>query len=117
MRVVLLASVLVAVTACASGPEALPPAQRLGNPVDEARTALARGDSTLLAVGDAPVEFPGTPEGFVSDAEPGYRMISAQSLGLSEREWVAQRDSLRVYAAAYNRLVLEARQGPVPAAP
>ena len=118
MRAVLLASVLVtAFTACASGPEPLPPAQRLGNPGDEARAALARGDSTLLAVGDAPVEFPGTPEGFASETEPRYRMISEQSLGLSAPQWAAQRDSLRVYAAAYNRLVWEARAGTPPVAP
>jgi hypothetical protein len=111
VRIVLLASVLAVAVACGPVTGSRTPAQVLGNPIDDARAALARGDSLLLALEDASLEFPGMPEEFSPDSEKGYRMISARSLVVSRSEWAAQRDSLRVYAAAYNRLVSEAGSG------
>ena len=105
------AALLLSLSACVSGPEAVPPAERLGNPVVDARAALASGDSSLLAIQDRQVEFPGTDSTFVEAAERRHRLFSRRTLGLSADGWTAHRDSLRVYAAVYNHLVLEARGG------
>lgn len=117
VRIVLLASVVAVSVACGPVPESRTPAQALGNPIDDARAALARGDSSLIALGHASLEFPGMPEEFSPDSEHGYRMISSSSLVVSESEWESQRDSLRVYAAAYNRLVSEVRSDSASGAP
>ena len=110
MRSYALPAVLMfGLAACTSGPEARPPAERLVNPVVDARAALASGDSSLLAIQDGGLEFPGTDSTFVENSERRHRMFSRRTLGLSANGWAAQRDSLRVYAAAYNHLVLEAR--------
>jgi hypothetical protein len=105
----LVSLLLVSFAACVSGREALPPLKPLGNPVVDARAALTSGDSTLLAIQDDVLEFPGTDSTFVKGAERRHRIFSRRTLGLSAEGWTAQRDSLRVYAAAYNHLVLEAR--------
>ncbi len=56
----LAASLTIAASACTPAPEDGQPDKLLGNPVVEARAALASGDSTLLAIFDARLEFPGT---------------------------------------------------------
>ena len=97
--------------ACAVEPVPNPPAQLLGNPVLDARVALASGDSTFLGLLDPDLQLPGLDSTQVAfERERGVRVFSQRSLGLPTGAWEAQRDSLRVYAAAYNQLVLEARQ-------
>lgn len=112
MRMRVLASFLVVgLGACVARQEAHPPAQLLGNPVLDARTALAGGDSSFLGLVESDLELPGLKGSSVRPSdERSVRAFSARSLGLSTSGWEAQRDSLRVYAAAYNQLILEARE-------
>lgn len=100
-----------ALAGCNSGaPAASAPPRLLGNPVLDARAALASGDSTFLAIDRSPVTLPGLEgTGIAPDSLSQYRLFSRRSLGLDTRSWDAQRDSLTTYAAAYNRLVFEAR--------
>ena len=55
--------------------------------------------------GLAPAE--GTPDSLTT-----FRLFSQRSLGVSDRGWQAQRDSLTVYAVAYNWTVRAARVPP-----
>lgn len=110
-RSVFVSALLVSLAACAAEPDVRPPAKLLGNPVLDARAALAAGDSTFLGLLDPELVMPGLEGMAVSaEAEPTVRVFSKRSLGLSSEGWRAQRDSLRVYTAAYNRLIAEARQ-------
>jgi hypothetical protein len=104
-------AITVLLAACNSrGPAASAPPRLLSNPVLDARAALARGDSTFLAIDRAPVTLPGLEgTGISADSLSQYRLFSRRSLGLDTQSWIAQRDSLTTYAAAYNRLIFEAR--------
>src|SRR5258705_12138129 len=107
-RIAVLAGALSAIS-CSSGSRDTAPAKRLGNPVLDARVALSSGDSTLLAVGNESV-LPGIEgTGLSATEEPQVRLFSRRSLNVSASAWLAQRDSLTVYAAAYNRVISEAR--------
>ena len=106
--VTLVSAVLIA---CAAEPMPNPPSRLLGNPVLDARAALASGDSTFLGLLDPDLQLPGLDRARIDEErDRGLRVLSQRSLGLPARAWQAQRDSLRVYAAAYNQLILEARQ-------
>ena len=111
-RQILASLPLLAAIACAQDrPAAGVPLARLGNPVIDARAALAGGDSSYIALMDPDLIVLG-----VTTADPAaeqsatVRAFSRRSLGLTSDAWLAQRDSLRVYTAAYNRLVAEARR-------
>ena len=100
--------VILAVTGCAA-PRPNSPSQLLGNPVLDARRALANGDSMFVGILDGDIRLPGTSATADAERGRGVRTFSRRSLGLSADGWIAQRDSLSVYAAAYNTLVQEAR--------
>ena len=112
MRLQVATSFLAAgLLACAADSAPVPPAQLLGNPVLDARAALAGGDSTFLGLLDPELQLPGVDSASAPiGRERSVRVFSRASLGLAPRQWEAQRDSLRVYAAAYNQLILEARR-------
>ena len=100
--------ITLAVTGCAA-PRPNPPSQLLGNPVVDARRSLANGDSMFVGILDEDLRLPGTSATTDAERDRGVRTFSRRSLGLSADGWIAQRDSLSVYAAAYNTLVQEAR--------
>jgi hypothetical protein len=101
-----------ALLACSAVPLRHPPSRRLGNPVLDARAALAAGDSTFLAVARDTLLLPGLEgTGIRAADEDGFRMFSRRSLALDAESYAALADSLTTYAAAYNRLVYEARLG------
>jgi hypothetical protein len=108
---------LALILACTPSPAARRPEVLLGNPVLDARAALARGDTTLLAIQLDSLSLPGLEgTGLEPAGEAEIRVFSRGSLGLSNDRWLAQRDSLTTYAAAYNRLIFEGR-GAVPRPP
>ncbi|MEJ7811838.1 MAG: hypothetical protein WKG32_15610 [Gemmatimonadaceae bacterium] len=102
---------VVGIVACSPKDTAAPPVARLGNPVLDARAALAAGDSTYLGLLDPELVLPGLDSAEARrEGTATVRAFSRRSLALAPAAWLAQRDSLRVYAAAYNRLILEARR-------
>lgn len=108
--------VLVFGASCTQPPAPAIPPRLLGNPVTDALAALARGDSTYLAIDAREVFLPGLELSASSaDSLPTFRLFSQRSLGVSSRAWRAQRDSLTVYAAAYNAIVHKAATAPPPA--
>jgi hypothetical protein len=100
--------IAICLTSCAV-PKPNQPSQFLGNPVVDARRALAKGDSVFLGILDDQLRMPGTTATVDSESVRTIRTFSRRSLGLSAEGWSAQRDSLTVYAAAYNTLIQEAR--------
>lgn len=100
--------IALGVAACAT-PRPNQPSRLLGNPVTDARHALAAGDSMFIGILDDEIRLPGTTASIDGERDRGIRTFSRRSLGLSADGWAAQRDSLSVYAAAYNTLVQEAR--------
>jgi hypothetical protein len=106
----LIALLILGAAACARQPAPPPPAKLLGNPVLDARAALAAGDSTFLGLLDPDLRLPGLDAiPAALEGERVVRVFSQRSLGLGTGAWAAQRDSLRVYAAVYNLIVREAR--------
>jgi hypothetical protein len=104
-----LAAASLGLLACAPQPSPRPN-RLLGNPITDARTAIAKGDLTYLGVLRDSLTVPGL-EGTDARIPPSasLRVFSQRSLGVTGREWLAQRDSLTTYAAAYNLLMFEAR--------
>jgi hypothetical protein len=83
----------------------------LVDPIAAAGAALARGDSTFLAVAiDDSLRFPGI-TAVVSDgaAHESVRLYSPASTGLTGARWAAFVPRVLPYAAAYNAVVQVAR--------
>lgn len=111
MRTCLIIPLLAAFACAAPPPDARVPAVTLGDPASDAQAALARGDSAYLGVVDPELTLPGMTFTMDELGDERVRVFSRASIGGSTAKWAAQRDSLTAYAAAYNRVVLEARDG------
>lgn len=111
MRACLLIPLLAAFACAGPPPDATVPHVPLGDPVTDARAALSAGDSTYQGVADPELTLPGMTFTFDEVGDERVRVFSRASIGGSAEKWAAQRDSLVEYAAAYNRVVLEARGG------
>jgi hypothetical protein len=107
-RSLLIAGMILSLAACAT-PQPKTPAVRLGNPVSDARDALRKGDSTYLGILDDQIRLPGLLISAADESDRTIRVFSRRSVGLSRSGWADQRDSLTVYAAAYNAMIHEAR--------
>ena len=83
----------------------------LVDPIQAASAALARGDSTFLAVAiDDSLQFPGITLAARDDArQESVRLYSPQSTGLAGARWAAFVPRVVPYAAAYNAVVQVAR--------
>ncbi len=84
-------------------------APMLSDAVQAASTALARGDSTYVAIAiDDSVHVPGVR---ADDVQPVVRLFSPRSTGLRGAQWDALVPRVVPYAAAYNAVVRVARRG------
>jgi len=83
----------------------------LVDPIASAQEALARGDSGLVAIADADsLLLPAvTSEHRPADSTGPFRLYSRESTGLTGRAWVTFVARAIPYAAAYNAVVLVAR--------
>jgi len=83
----------------------------LVDPIQAASAALARGDSTFLAVAlNDSLQFPGLTQAVSQGAaQESMRMYSPASTGLKGARWEAFVPRVVPYAAAYNAVVQAAR--------
>lgn len=84
-------------------------APMLGDPIADARAALARGDAVYVVVAnDRRQIVPGvSARGLSAGSLDQYRMYSQQSTGLTAHQWQQFETELMAYAGAYNAVVHE----------